>query len=580
MSLVENFRGSAPIGSTNPRPESQQISSNRGSLQGRDVEIVPRRLSLPPPKIERLRDRETKSLDQHEVVQEQPNPRLARIARYGGLDTREQLIQRAGRPKDDISFGLFGTKSMSSGYKAILNGLDGYHQALAPNGEQPRPEQLEALMVQLGDLEGATARYMEARGHSHKYEISVVQSQIKHEKKVIQGLLDEVRGGEPLPDTMTLEEIVAFARQGIALKDMMVLHHRGHSPESARELLESEIGEPPLSEEMLKSYLDEGFNPQEAMLLERYGLGISVGKAYRRRDIPITPETIAKSFRSDNRLGDITVLGSGGFNETYNIRYDTPEGEFRGVLKQIEPPDPSRTFEVEGGWVAEKIGIDLYNPRTAMRNLSTYTVAQELGFDVIPRTEIGVMTDEGERPTVGLIMGFAKGTPGGSTPRKLYSDPDVRRELTKLQFLDHLCGQGDRHHNNYFIHRDENGRVTVTGIDNDQSFGKNLHDPNGIARGKSKDNYGFRGVNMPMVIDEDMAEAFRTLTPERLDEMLGGMLSPEEIAAAKDRLKDIQHHIETLRLNGHVIKPNEWDEPWVGEELRRRNSYVGRDGKR
>lgn len=303
-----------------------------------------------------------------------------------------------------------------------------------------------------------------------------------------------------------------------------------------------------------------------------------MGKTYKHKGIPITPETIAKNFRSDNRLGDVTRLGSGGFNEVYNVRYDMPGGEFRGVFKPIQTPNLQRTYEVEGGWVAEKTGIDLYDPQIAMRNLSTYALAKELKFDVVPRTEIGVISDEGERPWVGIIMGHAKGKPGGDTPRELYSDPQVRRELTKLQFLDHLCGQGDRHHNNYFIDRDENGKVTVTGIDNDQSFGKNLHDPNGIARGKSKDNYGFRGVYLPMVIDTEMAQAFRDLTPERLEELLGEMLTPEEIAAAKDRLIDIKYHIETLEENGHVIKPNQWDDPFVEKELRRRNSYVGRDG--
>ena len=47
------------------------------------------------------------------------------------------------------------------------------------------------------------------------------------------------------------------------------------------------------------------------------------------------------------------------------------------------------------------------------------------------------------------------------------------RELNRLQWLDLMTGQMDRHNNNYFIHIDKDThKVTVTGIDNDAGYSK------------------------------------------------------------------------------------------------------------
>jgi hypothetical protein len=256
-------------------------------------------------------------------------------------------------------------------------------------------------------------------------------------------------------------------------------------------------------------------------------------------------------------------------------------GKFDGVFKPLSPPDMTRTHRVERGWVASRTGIDLYDPQIAMRNLATCDVAQLLGFNVVPHTEIGSRTPPppppNQPPQLGLVMSRAQGKQGAKSPDALFGNPDVRREVTKLQLLDHLVGQGDRHGNNYFIHVDSNGKATVTGIDNDQCFGKDLHDPNGIARGPGEESRGFRGTLLPPVIDTEMAKAFEDMTPESLEATLTGKLNPAEIAAAKDRLAGIKQHIATLRSTGMIIRPDQWGSERVANALNSSNSYVARD---
>jgi hypothetical protein len=160
-----------------------------------------------------------------------------REARYGAVSTKDQLIAKAGRPKDDISFGFLGTKKMSTGYKAVLGGLKDYHQIFNSDSNQKAVGQprVDAMMEQIDRVGTAAQRYMQAKGHSHKAEIAEIQTQVANEKQVLKGLKDEVDKGVKLPGNMELWDIVAFAREGIALKDIAALHAEGLSPQDARE---------------------------------------------------------------------------------------------------------------------------------------------------------------------------------------------------------------------------------------------------------------------------------------------------------------------------------------------------------
>ena len=125
MSFVERTGGPrlAPTdqGLRTPPPTPKET----GRLQGRGVEVLPKTQTITPPSVT-VQPKPPKPLRQRKTVQTSPPYKLVREARYGAISTRDQLIAKAGRLKDDISFGFLGTKKMSTGYKAILGGLDHY----------------------------------------------------------------------------------------------------------------------------------------------------------------------------------------------------------------------------------------------------------------------------------------------------------------------------------------------------------------------------------------------------------------------------------------------------------------------
>jgi len=581
MSSVEGFRGSVP-----GFQQESQLEIGRQRLHSQGVDVLPKvqtikehqpRMPLHPPPKPPIHERTVDLGEKHYT--------LARPARYGGLPEHTQFMDKAGRPKEDRLFGLW---KMSTGYRNLLGGLELYHQRYGQNALNDVPGRdklmsttwLESMRHHLDVLRDRCGRYIRDGGHTRKDAVHELRSQIDHETRVVQRLLNDIEKGVPVPD-MPLSEIVAYARQGIQLEDMQELHAQHLSPNQARELIDQQIARARV-EERGGDYLREGFTVGEALLLERHDLGIEVGRMYREWNIPITEDTIAKRLTDDMLLGPMKRLGKGKYNEVFTARYETPDGELRGVFKPMKKPDVTRTEPVEKTWVAGKIGIDRYDPQIAMRTLATCETAKLLGFDVVPRTQIGIGTPppppRNQEPQLGIVMEQAKGHLARQCDRDTFNHPDVRREVTKLQLLDHLTGQGDRHGNNYFIHQDENGKIIVTGIDNDACFGKEPHDPNGIAYRGNKETEGFNGTTMPPVMDTEMARVFEELTPEALEEALAGKLTDDEIQAAKDRLAGIKEHIQELRKGGMIIAPEQWGDPMVTAALDNTNSYVGRDG--
>lgn len=552
MSEIHGSRGVLPQ-SLHQDVGSSPVGSDKGAIGSRQVgKDVGVRLEAPPQNpLAKGQDLGQRQVQKH---QGPVDLGLRSEARYRALPSKDQLIAKAGRPKDDISFGVFGTKKMSTRYKAVLGGLENYNHALGSDTQVGKP-QVRQLRDHLATLKQATSDYGTSKKHSHKSEMEDLGRQIRREEKLLKSVAEQLDFGASWPAGVSLKEGLHFIRQGVQVADLAAT--------LAQDL--ENAGMPPGE---LKPYRDAGFNGSEARLLKESGLGLAGGMKYREANLRVTPETLTGGFTSAHEKG-FSELGSGAMNTVYKVTYETLAGDKVGVFKPLPDIDASK---VEHGWVAEKTGVDKYNPQTAMRNLATLSVAKELGFAVVPETRLA---EHGGK--LGLLMDEAKGDLGYQTDKALFKDPQVRQQLTRLQLLDALVGQGDRHSKNYFIHKSETGQVTVTGIDNDQCFGDRLHDPNGIAYGQSDDKKGFRGVTLPPVIDRDTAQAIRNLTPQKLGELLGGKLRPSELTSARERLEGIKQHLNTLEGTGKFINADQWGSDEVSDLLTQENSYVGRD---
>ncbi len=276
-----------------------------------------------------------------------------------------------------------------------------------------------------------------------------------------------------------------------------------------------------------------------------------------------------------HQVGDLEPLAKGNYSSTYAVQYRRDGGGlFNAVFK---PVIVSHEAGTRGPGSAEGLGIPYGDPQYVKRNLATCAIAKKLGFDVVPETYVGVAKVDGERRP-GIVMERAKGASAKDvhdTDVSKFDDPKVAREIIKLQLLDHLTGQTDRHHNNYFIHQ-EGSAVRVTGIDNDLCFGKFPTDPNGIAS-DSKHSCVFVGRRMPPVLDSHMAAAIEGIELRDLDDILGKQFTSEEVSAAKSRLTGMKAHVQALRdaTPSGIVDPEDWASHM--DKLDVGNSYVGRD---
>lgn len=133
------------------------------------------------------------------------------------------------------------------------------------------------------------------------------------------------------------------------------------------------------------------------------------------------------------------------------------------------------------------------------------------------------------------------------------------KDISKIQALDFLCANCDRHYGNMFYQVDNSDPdylriVGVQGIDNDASFGAVDY------KGKGTSAY-MSHLDDIKLIDADLAKEILALDPKKMEEKLHlADLSPEEVKAAHERLAAMQ---EKIRNNGIVQLSS--DEEWEHE---------------
>ncbi len=305
------------------------------------------------------------------------------------------------------------------------------------------------------------------------------------------------------------------------------------------------------------------------LLLEVLGqLADPSNHLYRQLNLKITPHT-QLAYTDALVLEKPAPLASGTFASVFALKVENADGVAQdSVFKPLKAK--------EKDWVGRASGIPMDDPQTAIRNIATVSFAKRLGLDVIANTQLALI-DTGRGPLdpdLGLLMERAPGKQARDVDAEWLKKPAVFAEVTRLQWLDHLTGQVDRHDNNYFIDVRPDGAVKVTGIDNDQCFGKDLLRPTDI---QPHVGVPFRGTALPPVIDTATANMIDGLGDDELHAMLDNQLSDDEVEAAVSRLQGLRLHVDQLRNQGLVIEPEQWADPAIQAHFTAQNSYIGRE---
>ena len=140
-----------------------------------------------------------------------------------------------------------------------------------------------------------------------------------------------------------------------------------------------------------------------------------------------------------------------------------------------------------------------------------------------------------------------------------FGHPALRRDLIRLQWLDHLTGQVDRNPMNYLVDRRQDGGVSVSAIDNDLSFPAvpQVPQPTG--------NNMIWLPALPELVDDEMAKALLAVTESDWAACLHGLLMPNEFQFACERLAAVKAKVKQLGSDGLVVPPG--NEAWASPQL-------------
>jgi hypothetical protein len=250
------------------------------------------------------------------------------------------------------------------------------------------------------------------------------------------------------------------------------------------------------------------------------------------------------------------VTKSGAMNEVKQITYTSESGEFTGYFKE------DKGFNNDRQSHEKKVGISQFDPNYGARAVALYRLDQLFDAGVTARAEFAVRTitkDGTTRTVMGTVLEEAKGETGLDSPLRAggddstgqtidFTDPKLQRALNKLQLLDALAGQLDRHIGNFVLSGDGQGGLGgVKGIDLDMAFGEKMLTPEKQSA-PGAHNY----VGLPDFIDAEMGEKFLTITPADLTQALTGLLSDAEIQATVMRFGTIQRAILKAKQEGKL----------------------------
>ena len=262
----------------------------------------------------------------------------------------------------------------------------------------------------------------------------------------------------------------------------------------------------------------------------------------------------ANDIRTQMLIGDFS-------KDLENMDLSVPE--ICTLLRDIAPKMMKTAVAFENLTSCAKISV---GSKIAVRNVATSRMASLLGVGgLVVKSTTALVQEKGKRQRKGIVMERARGRSAADVDStrgetKVKYSPDAVRQLVNLHLLDLICGQTDRHMNNYFVTIDQQGQIDgIQGIDNDVAFGE-LTGQN-IKR-KTGHLLGMESMNLP-VVDQEMYESICAVTSEVIQVNFADLLSQKEIRALTDRIRTVREYL-TKRIEEGTLITVEKDQ-WTTE---------------
>lgn len=203
----------------------------------------------------------------------------------------------------------------------------------------------------------------------------------------------------------------------------------------------------------------------------------------------------------------------------------------------------------------------------AHREVAMSYLDRLLGANMLTKTEKALERD-GMDVKEGVIMENLQGPQMATWLQTDGNDAKINvimRDLSKLQLLDLLALQVDRHGGNYVVQTDTSGRVIgLKGFDHDLSFG----------RKGDWDDYTHEIPGLAKYVDKELAQRIITLNPEMLKWVMEGLLAPDVIDYLLERLDKLKAHL--LQHQDKWLNPNEWDQVMNRPDFKSDKSYINK----
>jgi hypothetical protein len=496
------------------------------------------------------------------------------------LRDADSLIKLAGtKPKEDLLGGLW---KMSEKYKAVTTGLTDYHQLLQrPISGDPAQARVEAgqRVDHLQSLNGKIETYLKAHpDNATSRAMQTLQRELLHEISEINNVASTAgRGG--LGTEMSWTD--ALQGSNYRLLASVARNHDGQvdpnrsnedfaggainkvaklvygTGAEARTVIFKPDPDRIDSREVNKQILRPmGIDPERPNFAAR-----NVASAFASETFGLNSSVHCELALHRGKIGMAMDLAAGrppqghayiAVNGLPN-RADHTEADFPAVMKEFTKNLIFNNEDLSGGLAevdhpAFKEWVNDSQPKRgpAWDRLNQAIDSGQLKLDQVrdPDTDTPFYFQQGDlictRKTVVRMPPSTQTDPG--------LDAQLQKGMNQLEWNDGFAGQRDRHSGNYLVAVDtELGKVQVTGIDNDFSFGSQQTSvEKRFARGHS--------IGLPALVDAQVLAEYRSKDFERdLLPTLSVLLQPEEVAATRGRFEQLKAHAETLAEQGRVV---------------------------